>query len=383
MSKTTLFVSHDASRTGAPLFLLRFLNWLRENHDIQFRTLLGCEGKLRPDFEALGTVDTFEPPAVAYRVLRRLSLHGRSLRAHRWRLREELLRDDFSLIYANSVASAEMVGFLSFLKCPVICHVHEAEGSIRALGSHIMPTLKERVALYITPSCEVKINLAERHKIPIEKIRVVENFITVRNVSEAYYEQSRTSIRKELGISGEAKIVCACGATEPRKGTDLFLQVAARIRHEFSARLVHFVWVGGGGAARTAYVREAASLGLANTVHFIGERTNVADYFAASDVFLLTSREEAFPLVMLEAAFERKPIICFDNSGAAPAFIGSELGFVVPDLDTHRMSERLMELLSSAKLSSRMGMAGRKKVLENHAMNVGAARIASIIQHLV
>ena len=48
-----LFVSHDASRTGAPIALLTFLRWLRANTDYRFEVLLGCGGPLEPAFEAL------------------------------------------------------------------------------------------------------------------------------------------------------------------------------------------------------------------------------------------------------------------------------------------------------------------------------------------
>ena len=48
-----LFVSHDASRTGAPIALLTFLRWLRANTDYRFEVLLGSGGALEPAFEAL------------------------------------------------------------------------------------------------------------------------------------------------------------------------------------------------------------------------------------------------------------------------------------------------------------------------------------------
>ena len=45
-----LFVSHDASRTGAPILLLNFLKWLKENTEISFITLLKQGGVLEPEF---------------------------------------------------------------------------------------------------------------------------------------------------------------------------------------------------------------------------------------------------------------------------------------------------------------------------------------------
>ena len=90
---TVLFLSHDSSRSGAPIFLLRFLRWLRQNSKIQFRVLVGKSGELTADFEEIGAVDSFEPDrALWYRVLRRLGLHRQFVCNHRAKLRNILLK---------------------------------------------------------------------------------------------------------------------------------------------------------------------------------------------------------------------------------------------------------------------------------------------------
>ena len=57
-SPSILFVSHDASRTGAPMALLTFLRWFRANTDYRFEVLLGSGGALEPAFEALAPTTT-------------------------------------------------------------------------------------------------------------------------------------------------------------------------------------------------------------------------------------------------------------------------------------------------------------------------------------
>ncbi|MEI6632882.1 MAG: hypothetical protein WCP22_03575, partial [Chlamydiota bacterium] len=51
-----LFISHDARRMGAPILLLNFLRWFKEHAGIPFEILLGDDGELRPEFEALAPV---------------------------------------------------------------------------------------------------------------------------------------------------------------------------------------------------------------------------------------------------------------------------------------------------------------------------------------
>src|SRR5580698_5439034 len=57
-SPSILFLSHDASRTGAPIALLTFLKWLRANSDYRFEVVLGSGGPLEPDFKALAPTMT-------------------------------------------------------------------------------------------------------------------------------------------------------------------------------------------------------------------------------------------------------------------------------------------------------------------------------------
>src|ERR1700750_3279327 len=133
MAGTLLFLSHDASRTGAPIFLLNFLRWLHQDGNVDFRILTGRPGDLSADFEAIGKVDSFEPSdALWYKAMRQLRLNFWYDSYHRARLREAFLNEKISLIYVNSVASAGMLDFLSFVDCPVICHVHELAGAIHA-----------------------------------------------------------------------------------------------------------------------------------------------------------------------------------------------------------------------------------------------------------
>jgi glycosyltransferase involved in cell wall biosynthesis len=379
---TVLFLSHDASRTGAPIMLLNFLRWLRQNRDIQFRILVGKSGSLLADFEAIAPVDSFEPDhAFWYKSLRRLKCHGQFLSKHRGRLRESLLNKNIHLVYANSLASAQMIEFVSFLDCPVICHVHEPNMSIRELGIHVLNLVKRRTSIYIAVSQSVKKCLVENCKIPERQIHLILGCAEVSEqpaITDPYRD-----VRRELGISSQAKIVSACGSIEFRKGTDLFLQIAYYVSKKYNDFTVHFVWIGGGYALVSRMRKQAARLGLKNRVHFVGETSSVAPYLEASDVFLLTSRDESLSLVMLEAASCKKPIICFDQSGHPPEFVEQDAGFVVPDFDTTKMGDRLIELLANPGLCRRLGMAAKHKVTTRYDFGVSAWKIAEIIKDTI
>lgn len=376
-----LFLSHDASRTGAPIFLLRFLRWFREHGNVDFRILLGKSGELSSDFARVGAVDTFQPNStVFYRALRRLDFHHGRLSSHQIRLRESLSEIDIRLIYVNSVASAEMLDFLSFLDCPVICHVHELGGAIDILGAStgvpVMDLLEKRVPRYIAVSSAVERNLVSRYGVQPNRVEVVHGFIPIPAPGQSN-GNSREKIRRDLGIPAKAKIVCGCGSIESRKGTDIFLDVAGQAGKS-EVLPIHFVWVGGDPESVNKMRRSVELSGMSSFVHFVGHQADVAEYFDAADLFLLTSREDPFPLVMLEAALCGKPIVCFEQSGGAPEFVGKDAGFIAKDVG--EMSNGVIELLSSPSLCARLGAAARQKVLTHHDLEVGALRIASVIE---
>jgi glycosyltransferase involved in cell wall biosynthesis len=378
---TVLFISHDTSRTGGPIFLLRFLRWLRENTDIPFRVLAGNRGDLYADFASLCPVDSFEPEfSLYYRILRKLKLNGRHRERYLAGLRQKLQDIDIRLIYANTIATGEMLEFLSFANCPVLCHVHELEGTIGMFGARNLSLVKNRTSRYIAVSGAVKNNLVHQHGIPEDTIRMIYGFIPRAERVEQSAVDARSTVFQELKLPATAKLVCACGSIDARKGADLFLQVAEKVTRIFRDAPVHFVWVGGRGEAVARMKKQVASYCLPELVHFTGPRENVGPFYQASDVFVLPSREDPFPLVMMEAALRAKPIVCFDQSGGAPEFVELDAGFVVPPLDVDRMAQKVVELLSSPELSRRMGNAARNKVLTRHTVEIGAPKIASVIK---
>lgn len=377
--RAVLFISHDASRTGAPIFLLRFLEWFRRNRPVSFRILIGDSGALVPEFESLGPVDSFEPESTtAYRILRRLKLNGRRRAMHLSSLREKLAQSNIGLIYSNTIGNGEILDFLSFLNCPVICHVHELDSAIHDRGAKNLDLVKKEASAYIAVSQAVKTNLVCGHGIPQDKVKMIHGFVPILEPGLAQRKEARAAVCMELGIPMGSKLVCTCGSIERRKGTDLFLEVARHVAEGYAVP-VHFVWVGDGPERSGDVRRKVESMSMQRFVHFVGHRSDVSTYYDASDLFLLTSREDPFPLVVLEAASWGKPIICFDNAGGAPEFVGRDAGFVVPGFDVRQMASRTIDLLRSDDLRNRMGAAARKKVSSRHNLSAGASEIAAMI----
>jgi glycosyltransferase involved in cell wall biosynthesis len=181
-----------------------------------------------------------------------------------------------------------------------------------------------------------------------------------------------------------AVVVGGCGLIGWRKGTDLFIHVARRVL-EMTAKRVLFVWIGGplayGEYPRLDY--EAETMGIKQHLVFPGQVEATVPYFAQFDIFVLPSREDPFPLVMLDAASLGKPVVCFDEAGGTPEFVEDDAGAVVPYLDIEAMALAVTRLVDDTDLRSRLGENGRRKVLERHDVSIGAPQIARTLGEMM
>jgi glycosyltransferase involved in cell wall biosynthesis len=378
--RRVLFISHEASRTGAPILLLHVLAWLKANTDIAFEILLGDQGELQPEFERLAPVSL----AGAWRG--GWGLPDLTHRVRRRRLLARLAAEEWGAVYANTIANGDVLSVFGASKWPIICHVHELEIAIRRYGKANFDTVKRHTRRYIACAEAVKTNLVERHGIDAAAIDVIHECIPLRSHPVDTSPQVRQQTLQEFGIPPGSLIVGGSGTTDWSKGPDLFIQLARAVHAKRPALPAHFVWIGGAGPGTQRFAEfqhDIRAIHMEGRIHFAGVRSNPAPYFAAFDVFALVSREDPFPLVCLEAASWHKPIVCFDGAGGEKEFVEHDCGFVVPYLDIDAMADRVLTLLESEYLRRDYGDRAAEKVRSRHDVNVTAPKILRVLeQHL-
>ncbi len=367
-----VFIGHDATRTGAPLMYLYFLRWVRAHTPLAFEIVLVDGGPLVDDFAAVG-------PVTVLSELRR----GRSARAGDRAVRRALapLRAA-PTVYANSIAS---VRAFPYLELPdgdrhVILHVHELEGALGTIDDEMLDQVLNVPDHFVAASDLVKRNLVERHGVPADRIDRHYEFIDVAALDEGR-AAAGPDLRGRLGIPADARIVGAVGVCQWRKGPDLFVMLA-RILEPRAGEHVHFVWLGADPAsAETRALRadiERAS--LADRVHVVPAVADPGPWFRLFDVFALTSREDPFPLVCLEASLLGVPIVCFDNTGMAEFAGDGDCGFVVEYLDVEAMAARVRALLDDEELRTQVGARASASVRERYDYSVGAPALHAALE---
>jgi len=109
----------------------------------------------------------------------------------------------------------------------------------------------------------------------------------------------------------------------------------------------------------------ALSLGIADRVHFLGQRMDVERILANAQLGLLITNWEGFPLSILEAMRANLPVIASDVGGVAESVRDGDTGYVVPHGAVEPLRERLRQLLTDSALRVQLGRRGRAEY-ENH-----------------
>lgn len=345
-SPSILFISHEASETGAPAVLLSLMGWLKENTNINFSIIVGASGPWNAKFESIAPTFFFDKPHTEQDI-------------------QDFCGDHVQTIYVNTIAAAPYAKAFEFLHAEFVTHVHEME-SVFSLFENEVEILKSLCSKYIAVSPGSVASLNKRFdKIELEYLKPFIN----------HYKATEETQHPCEG----KKIIFGCGAVEQRKGFDLFCEVANKLK-ENNISNVEMHWIGSDKEKDLNAQDTIHKLGVADVVKFIGPKANPRDYFKHGDLFLLTSREDPYPLVCMEAAEQMLPVVCFDETaGGMHTFVENDAGIVVPYLDISAMADAAISLITDDTLRAKKGLVAKNKVAKRHYVEVIAPQILKFI----
>lgn len=369
-----LLVSHDAHLGGAQILLLRLLRSLKHNHVLDVAVVLLRGGPLRSEFEELASVLCIDDLAeLGWDQATALQFVAERLRP---------LGDVCAL--TNTVATADAVPVLERAGLRCLSYLHELPTSIAMYGfAERIEQIRNWATQTVVVSDFVRRELSRSYRWPLADLDVVYTGLNEPSPPR----RDRAAVLANLGLPADARLIVGCGAIHPRKGVDLFVQVAAQVCRLAPDLELRFVWLGSDqaeSATRQWAIHDAVQFGLGERMRFAGQVGEVADVLAAADALLLSSREDPFPLVVLEAIEVGTPVVCFEAAGGAPEIVQRGAGLCVPYLDVAAAADAVLQLVADpalreavrvadADLRTEFSWAGYVAEFERRLLAIGAS----------
>jgi L-malate glycosyltransferase len=264
--------------------------------------------------------------------------------------------------------------------------LRESQHSFRALRHASVLALDYIIARWATDriisvSDEMSHHLAK--SLPLSKIVTIPNGLDSGSIRSSL---TREEAKSRLGIPANCPVIGTAGRLEPVKRLDIFLRAAAVLIHDTPSapgaeapdrRDIRFVIAGKGreGASLQAL---SVSLGLRESVLFLGHRDDLPDVLRAFDVLAISSDHEGLPMVLLEALALGVPVVARPVGGIPEVIQNGENGILVNSSDPRVLADAILAAFTDRALSARLMEQGIKSVQEKFHAAKSAARVAEL-----
>lgn len=171
--------------------------------------------------------------------------------------------------------------------------------------------------------------------------------------------RTRSQVRQELGLDETHFVVLMVGVIRSVKRHEVALRAFVQLQREVpEARLL----LAGEGPMAKQMQDLAQSLGLADSVRFLGHREDVPDLMGAADCLLLTSRSEGVPQVLTQGLHCDLPIVATAVGGVPEVVIHEKTGLLVQPEDIAGVAAALARLRREPEFAATLAAAGKRHV---------------------
>ena len=349
-----IFISHEGSRTGAPLIILNIAKYLNKMHNIHCINLLCNGGEILEDFETLGPTYTY----------------------HLWREPDNFHHEIFTIldhvlgkkIIGAIVNSAESRRNLEYLRVKNINNITLIHEIADYYPKNEWNTINEFSDKIIFPSQMVYDLAVKNNQFDHDKLMIKGQGLFKPELLDVNRSILSAALRKELKIKKDSFIVLGCGTPNARKGIDNFMSIALSTISNDSTNKIHFMWLGE-AAENEAYKWARHDLKRSeheSNFHFIGAKKDIRKYFGGSNLFLMTSKGDPFPCVIHEAMACQLPVLGFNNAGGFVEAVEQDAGFLFDYGDIYSVTGKILELSKNLEKVREIGELAKIKVIEKY-----------------
>lgn len=334
--KICILISHEATRTGAPLIILKYGQELLEKHNCQPVFLLCKGGKLQREFEEYGLTYNLQFPHNQYLLRKEIN-----------DLLQFFSNKAIHAVYFNSEGSTFLLEhFNKHNVGPRISLIHE-------MGSYYPKNAWKHINKYshkiVFPARIIKQLACENTSFMLSKTVVLGQGLLKEGLLTINREQARAKLCQTLGIPENSFIVLTCGTPIARKGIDIFILTAISYFTNYQDFDTYFLWLGDGpnNEHQIWAERDIKLSGFDRNIIIHPGVKDISKWFGGSNIFYLTSRGDPYPCVVHEALASGLPVICFKNAGGSEEIINENCGAVLSFGDIRSVNHELHELKSN------------------------------------
>ena len=318
--------------------------------------------------------------------------HLNTTRSFNWveavRMAQLIKSEGVSLVHAHAPFAGSIISSLAgkLAGVPVIIHAHLQD---TLSNSFLIRTYQNIINNWTSRKCCDAI-IAVSHQ--VKKALIAKGFDSCKfyvvhngtplNIQERI--DSKT-VRSQLDIPDNISVVIHVGRLCKSKGQHILLKAAANL-HQQGQEAVYLI-VGKDLEQEGAYLQYlkdmAQELGINNSVHFLGHRSDIPQLLAFSDLLVLPSYTEGLPLVILEAMAAGKPVIATPVGGIPEIVIDQETGLLVPVEDVQALEDAILRLLQNPHLKNEMGSKGLEIVRKKFSVEKMCQEVFDIYEKVV
>ncbi|WP_419176475.1 glycosyltransferase family 4 protein [Desulfosediminicola sp.] len=198
--------------------------------------------------------------------------------------------------------------------------------------------------------------------------------------SEFINEEELNGFREQYGIPKNKQIITMVSAFRKEKRHRLMIEIFSKILSQYDNVLL---FLAGDGETRSEIHELIKERDIAHSVIMSGHISNVNLLYAVSDILVLPSENEPFGMVLLEAMYNKLPVVA-SKSGGVPEFIVNGLEGLLIDKDNESSAfvSNLIGLLEQDKLRQEIGQNARKKVARSYNIDLWFEKQTKILEQI-
>jgi glycosyltransferase involved in cell wall biosynthesis len=309
-------------------------------------------------------------PIVSFPVASVLS--GKAIRLA-WQMRRYVREQGIELVHAFDLPTGVLASYTRLLGGPPLITSQFWERAMLPRASQFLLRLTDRI-----PTAMVANSEATRQELILREGLSGSRIFTIHNgVDLSNFHPGSGQSRPDCVSDAEIVIGTAC-ALRPEKRLDVLLDAFARARRPGVKLLIV-----GSGEMLPLLERQRDALGLGESCWFEPQKSDVAPWLRAFDIFVLSSETESFPNALLEAMACGCAVAGSAVGGVPELIDDGRTGFLFPAGNAEALAGQLSKLMEDATLRRQLGQAAAERARNEFRMELNAEKTQALYDRVL